>query len=539
MYQPEEACKGNLLHTYDKSYFARLAQSGDELPLARTVRLHLLKGEKEKSSSPDFNNLLLGFAPFTFNDIGSSHDVENALLSTTYCCEEEHWNDYVCTPNLLTADDPVYQSTGINCMNSTRPLTFQDYKCTREAVPAPLKKATTCYDLSQVYNVYNEGDQVIRSFVKGQLTVEEDDGHVYPPSSPNAFCPFNSEFNSLLSVVLYEIWFVRHHNYLASKLAELNPCWSDEKLFNVARNMNIAYYQQVLLYEWLSALEGRSNLIKAGIINKYDGFRDLYDEDEDPEVTLEYAFAFRWFHLMQPTVAKFYDRHGNFIEDYSLLSTTFHTGFITDGDNIEYLTQSMIRDGCRAYDSTVAYDLVNDPIPGMQERLDVAAGDLNKCRNLGVAPYVDYIKHFTDIDIKSFDDLSAFIPVDKIKLLKYLYGDVKDIDLIVGLWIEKTMEGGHIPPTFANIINDNVMRALKSDRHWYERPNRPDAFTEAQLKEIRKASIARLLCDVGDGISEVPRNAIYNISPENPLVSCGQIMGIDFSAWKDNTCKSS
>lgn len=50
---------------------------------------------------------------------------------------------------------------------------------------------------------------------------------------------------------------------------------------------------------------GRDNLIKAGIINKYNGFRDLYDEDESPEVTLEFTYAFRWFHLLQPTTAKY------------------------------------------------------------------------------------------------------------------------------------------------------------------------------------------------------------------------------------------
>lgn len=68
----------------------------------------------------------------------------------------------------------------------------------------------------------------------------------------------------------------------------------------------------------------------------------------------------------------------------------------------------------------------------------------------------------------------------KIFLLKQVYGHVKDVDLLAAMWIEKTMEGGHIPLMFANIINDNIMRALKSDRHWYERPNRPDAFTRGK-----------------------------------------------------------
>lgn len=67
---------------------------------------------------------------------------ENMLGKTTYCCEEQHMKDYACTPNIVLENDPVHKYTGIRCMNSTRPLTYQDFKCTNDEVPSPVSLFT-------------------------------------------------------------------------------------------------------------------------------------------------------------------------------------------------------------------------------------------------------------------------------------------------------------------------------------------------------------------------------------------------------------
>ena len=54
-----------------------------------------------------------------------------------------------------------------------------------------IKKATTPYDESQIYDAHGKGDKVIRSFKNGMLIVEEEDGKQFPPNGPTAFCPNN------------------------------------------------------------------------------------------------------------------------------------------------------------------------------------------------------------------------------------------------------------------------------------------------------------------------------------------------------------
>lgn len=63
-------------------------------------------------------------------------------------------------------------------------------------------------------------------------------------------------------------------------------------------------------------------------------------------------------------------------------------------------------------------------------------------------------------------------------------------------------------------------------RFYYENPG---IFTRGQLVEIRKSSLARLLCDNGDNIDFVPREA-FRLGRMTP---CSQIPQMDLSRWKE------
>lgn len=91
-----------------------------------------------------------------------------------------------------------------------------------------------------------------------------------------------------------------------------------------------------------------------------------------------------------------------------------------------------------------------------------------------------------------------------------VYKTADDIDLFVGGLLETARGDAVVGPTFSEIIADQFARLRKGDRYFYEHGPEinPGAFTPQQLTEIRKASLARVICD------NVDRIALFNVPPQ-------------------------
>lgn len=60
-------------------------------------------------------------------------------------------------------------------------------------------------------------------------------------------------------LTVLQIVLLREHNRLANALQHLNPHWDDETLYQEARRILIAEYQNINYYEWLPIFIGKSN----------------------------------------------------------------------------------------------------------------------------------------------------------------------------------------------------------------------------------------------------------------------------------------
>ncbi|KAJ8731718.1 hypothetical protein PYW08_014448 [Mythimna loreyi] len=524
--------------SYFNGTYPRKAVSGKDLTLPRIVRVKLLC--EGTSVNKVLTQAVLDFAIFAFGDVGSQHDIRFYLTNKTDCCTTGR-KDYLCVPNIIPEDDPVHRFSGIRCMNLTRPLDFQYFGCTNDTVPSPIEQATAVYDLSPIYNSANKGDTVVRSFEGGHLLTEVENGVSWPPNG-TGFCPanppgrkcFKNYSNSLQAIQLFSTWFLRLHNYIADHFAEINRCWDDNQLFFIAREINIAVSQQIHIYEFWSLLVGNEKLMELGIASKGCGCRDFYDGSY-PQTTLEYTLLNRWFHIIQDGSSKMYDTDGTFLKDYPIVNGTLRTGDLAEGRNIFYITQGKFRQPAREANHGVDPDIAERGLPHVQLSVDVPTSDLHKNRLFGLRPYVDYLHHCFGYKIRCWNDLVKVMDKDKIIIMQEVYEDVRDIDLLAGIWTERLHKGSHIPPTLTCLLMDSIIKSMKGDRHWFERCNRPHAFTHGQLLEIRKASLAFLLCAVGDGVTEIQRHAFENISPKNPLVSCSEIPKINFNLWANCT----
>ena len=117
---------------------------------------------------------------------------------------------------------------------------------------------------------------------------------------------------------------------------------------------------------------------------------------------------------------------------------------------------------------------------------------------------------------------------------------MEDIDLFVGGLAERPLQGALIGPTFACIIGRQFERTRHGDRFWYENFFQPSAFTEDQLDEIRKTSLAEVICENSDDIGKVQPNAFQ--VPDNygncPMECNTTVINkLDLNFWIDQEPK--
>lgn len=129
--------------------------------------------------------------------------------------------------------------------------------------------------------------------------------------------------------------------------------------------------------------------------------------------------------------------------------------------------------------------------------------------------------------------MSFMDPKDAL-LLQKIYPSVKDIDLLLGGILEVPSEGAAVGPTFVCLLREQLIKLRNSDRFWYENDIPPSSLKPAQITEIRKVSLAGILC-ANSGISKIQPKTFYQQDPYlNVKINCDQHGLLDLSAWKED-----
>jgi peroxidase len=66
-------------------------------------------------------------------------------------------------------------------------------------------------------------------------------------------------------------------------------------------------------------------------------------------------------------------------------------------------------------------------------------------------------------------------------------------------------------------------------RFWYESSA---TFTPDQLAELKKQSLARVLCDSGENFTNAPPDA-FRVTSLGDTLPCAQINGMNLSVWQE------
>lgn len=163
--------------------------------------------------------------------------------------------------------------------------------------------------------------------------------------------------------------------------------------------------------------------------------------------------------------------------------------------------------------------------------LDLVALNIQRGRDHGLAGYPDWRARCGLSRPESFADLLEYMKPDSVTRISEMYDEVGDLDLYSGALSEIPMEGSLLGATASCLIVDQFVRLKTGDRFWYENAG-PQGFSPEQLREIKKTTLASVICDTSDGILEIAPMVMRRGGERNGNVPCSELERIDYTKWK-------
>ena len=334
---------------------------------------------------------------------------------------------------------------------------------------------------------------------------------------------------------MHTIW-VREHNRIAKKLQANNPGWDDEKLFQETRRIVIAEYQHIIYNEWLPLVVGQNQITAFGLRPRTTGYSSSYLDSFDPRVTNEFATAaFRFGHSLIPTKFKqtnSANRNSENSRFQSIKDIFFEPNKVQSNPGIiDDLVRGLTSQKGQKWDNKFSEDIINHLFEEVEDvgtgGLDLVALNIQRGRDHGLPGYNVYREVVGLGKAENWDGLRNNIRDKDIENLKKVYKHVDDVDLFVGGFLEIPSEDAFIGHTFKVLIVDTFLRLKYGDRFFYDLGSQHNTFTSTtqfsvnQLQEIRKVTMARVLCDNTEDISEMQPQVFKIMGPhKNKMTSC-------------------
>jgi len=268
---------------------------------------------------------------------------------------------------------------------------------------------------------------------------------------------------------------------------------------------------------------GNTFMKSYGLFPRDSGFSTDYSDSFDPRINNEFAgAAFRFGHSMVPD--KFSSVTRTRSEELQMSETFFSPATMKGAGFMDGLVRGMAQQGSQLWDSSFVEDIRNHLFESSPGRggLDLVAVNIQRGRDHGLPGYNKYKEICTGEKAQDFSDLTRVMDPENVRQLQSVYRHVDDIDLYVGGFLEKAHEDSILGPVFKCIIGDQFARLKKGDRFFYDlNINNNIAFTLPQLDEVRKTSMARIICDNTDELDSIQPLAFkLPTSKANAVRSC-------------------
>lgn len=454
--------------------------AGQNRPNARVISNALSQQSGDMPEPRGLTNFIWVWGQFLDHDISLSPEVSREVAAA------ENRNVVIPVPD----NDPALTPGNVIALRDTEfvPGTGTDPNNPRR-IP---NEITAFVDGSNVYGSDPERAAQLRTFSGGQLRVS--DGNLLPILSPqsdtpndNAGAPGRPLFiagdvraneNTALSSI--HTLFVREHNRLAADLAAEHPDWTDEQIFQRAKQLNVAQIQQITFNEYLPTLLGQE-------LPTYQG----YNPQVNPGIERVFSSAaFRLGHTQLSSTIDFIEADGTDNRDGSL---TLSEVFFPD---ISLLQTRGIDDLIRGVASSLSQAVDNELIEDVRSLLfgdgpnaparDLSAINIERGRLNGVADYNTVRETYGLRRVTSFSQITS--DVDKQNTLQELYGSVDNIDAFVGFLAEDLILGGSLGQTLTVILQNQFQRLRDGDRFYFE-----NSLSDPEIAAIQDTTLSDII----------------------------------------------
>ena len=551
----------------------RVASDGKTLPSARLVTTTaFVPGDTPNRNQ--ISTLFMQMAQFIDHDITHTP----ATAPEEACCKVDQqgreWRypsdqelrdgHPECYPIEVPTNDTYWGPKGRTCMQFSRSDPSPAIpKCSSSAAREPANAITHWLDASNVYGSTQEETLQVRdtqdrfAFLKASRSgglggkshlpkcareFGKDDieacGEVCKedlPNGGNRQCVFAGDFrvNEQPGLSTMHTLWVREHNRVATLLIKINPKWDLERVFQEARRIIIATWQNIIYNEWLPIVLGQTymNSFSLSPLKPGQGYAEDYDSTIDPRINAEFSgAAFRFGHSMVPGLIQVM-RPSKTNLQMRLKDVFFDPSQLVDEGFVDGIMLGMALTKAPAWDGEFSNDLMNHLFEEHEtdgSGLDLATLNIQRGRDLGLQGYNKYRKLCASgkyRGVRNFKELTkdGYMSVESVRKLSALYRDVDDIDLFVGGTLENPHSKALLGPTFLCIIGDQFARFKRADRFWFENGNDEESrLSLAQLDSLRDTSMARVICDNTD-IKEVQPLAFRMDDGLNKKISCDDV----------------
>lgn len=374
----------------------------------------------------------------------------------------------------------------------------------------------------------------------------------FPPRPDGTGVMNSGDFrvNGNVALTLLHTLFIREHNRIVEELKEDFPYANGKFLYDTARKLNIAQYQNIVFYEYLPTIVPTLNTSQLS----YPGYNVFTNPDTS------YIFdnvAFRYGHsafdsyqardMCNETFTVVPDWYTQIVNPYQDITKFVFAGtsgpepflipdVLSAARTPENVWYSLIYNEGGKIDTLVVDDLRN--LGAGFFPIDLFAVDIVRARIARVPNYVtlrndwfsstpsrnkiygtaqcplSYQTSSVDDPIECFSVITS--DINLANKLKQLYKKVKYIDAVVGVLSEDIANNAVLPPTISNIIYNEYNRKRVSDRFWFER-----IYSKSTLRKIKSRKLSDLLIDNFDIPSDFPfKNENAFLVPNNVYSQC-------------------